>query len=171
MLYKNIENIINAISEITGYLSAVAIFCASLLLTYEVVFRYVFNTPTIWEIEASVFLLLFSAFVGVSFVLKNDACINIDIIKSKLSVKTQMLLDTVTSIVAFLFCVAMTYKAWPMWWESYDLGWKSESLWAPPLWIPYFFLPLGFTLLSAQYIVKILQYIRKYKRYNQKLQS
>ena len=34
-------------------------------------------------------------------------------------------------------------------------GDHSESLWGPPLWIPYFFLPLGMTLLFLQYIVYI----------------
>jgi len=168
MLYKKIEKIINTTSDVTGYMGAFAIVCAALILTYEVVFRYLYNAPTIWEIEASVFLLMFSGFIGASFVLKNNAHINIKLITSRLSSKTQMLLDIITSILSFLFCVAMTYRAWPMWWEAYDLGWVSESLWGPPLWIPYLFLPVGFTIISAQYVVHILKSIEKYKLYTEK---
>jgi TRAP-type C4-dicarboxylate transport system permease small subunit len=42
-----------------------------------------------------------------------------------------------------------------MWWEAVVNNEHSESLWGPPLWIPYFFLPLGMTLLFLQYIVYI----------------
>jgi len=40
----------------------------------------------------------------------------------------------------------------------------SESLWGPPLWIPYFFLPLGMTLLFLQYIVYIRDKIVNLKK-------
>lgn len=163
MLYKKIEKIINITSDVTGYLSAATIVIAALILTYEVVFRYLYNAPTIWEIEASVFLLMFSCFIGAAFVLKNNAHINIELITSKLSTKNQMLLNIITSILSFLFCVAMTIRAWPMWWEAYHLGWVSDSLWGPPLWIPYLFLPVGFTIISAQYLVHIWNCIKKYR--------
>jgi TRAP-type C4-dicarboxylate transport system permease small subunit len=42
-----------------------------------------------------------------------------------------------------------------MWWESLVNKEHSESLWGPPLWIPYLFLPLGMTLLFLQYLVYI----------------
>jgi TRAP-type C4-dicarboxylate transport system permease small subunit len=42
-----------------------------------------------------------------------------------------------------------------MWWESVVNKEHSESLWGPPLWIPYLFLPLGMTLLFFQYVIYI----------------
>jgi TRAP-type C4-dicarboxylate transport system permease small subunit len=49
----------------------------------------------------------------------------------------------------------VAYKGWELFWEAYSKGWKSDSLWGPPLAIPYFFLPLGLTLLSLQFIIQI----------------
>jgi TRAP-type C4-dicarboxylate transport system permease small subunit len=143
--------------------SGIAIVCAALILTYEVMARYLWNAPTIWEIEASVYLLMFSCFMGAAFVLKNNAHIRIELVTSKLSRNSQLLLYIITSILSLLFCVCMAYRAWPMWWEAYSAGWLSESLWGPPLWIPYLFLPVGFTLISAQYIVDICNRVTKYK--------
>jgi TRAP-type C4-dicarboxylate transport system permease small subunit len=51
-----------------------------------------------------------------------------------------------------------------MWWESVVGNEHSESLWGPPLWIPYFFLPLGMTLLFLQYIVYIRDKIVNLKK-------
>jgi len=33
------------------------------------------------------------------------------------------------------------------------------SLWGPPIWIPYFFIPFGMSLLFFQYIVHIIRKI------------
>ena len=35
-------------------------------------------------------------------------------------------------------------------------GWRTETVWAPPLWIPVLPLPVGMTILSLQYIADIL---------------
>jgi TRAP-type C4-dicarboxylate transport system permease small subunit len=51
-----------------------------------------------------------------------------------------------------------------MWWESVVGNEHSESLWGPPLWTPYFFLPLGMTLLFLQYIVYIRDKIVNLKK-------
>jgi TRAP-type C4-dicarboxylate transport system permease small subunit len=47
-----------------------------------------------------------------------------------------------------------------MWWETVVKNEHSESLWGPPLWIPFLFLPLGMTLLFMQYIVFIWRKIK-----------
>ena len=51
-----------------------------------------------------------------------------------------------------------------MWWETVVNNEHSESLWGPPLWIPYFFLPLGMTLLFLQYILYIRNKITALRR-------
>jgi len=48
-----------------------------------------------------------------------------------------------------------------MWWDAYRLGWRSGTLWNPPLAIPYAFIPLGMILLALQYIVYIAELILK----------
>jgi TRAP-type C4-dicarboxylate transport system permease small subunit len=58
----------------------------------------------------------------------------------------------------------LAWYAWPMWWESVINHEHSESLWGPPLWVPYFFLPLGMTLLFLQYLVYIRDKIVKLRK-------
>jgi TRAP-type C4-dicarboxylate transport system permease small subunit len=58
----------------------------------------------------------------------------------------------------------LAWYAWPMWWEAVVGNHHTESLWGPPLWIPYLFLPLGMTLLFLQYIIYIRDKIVNLKK-------
>lgn len=138
------------------WLSALAILLSSLVLTYEVVMRYFLKIPTIWEVETAIYLGVLATFMGAAYGLKDGAHINIDLLTRTLPPSIQRKLEKGTSVLALLFCIYVAYKGWGLFWEAYIKGWRSDSLWGPPLSIPYFFLPLGLTLLSLQLIVQIL---------------
>jgi len=157
------RRVINRVSDIAGYISSLAVFVAAVIITYEVIFRYLYNRPTVWEIEAAVFMLIFAGFMSAGYGLKSDSHIKIELLTIRLKPRPKAFLTIITDSVSFLFCAALTYKAWPMWWEAWDLGWVSESLWSPPLWVPYLFLPIGCTILSFQYLVRIGQSVQAYR--------
>ena len=137
------------------WLSALAILLSSLVLTYEVIMRYFLKIPTIWEVETAIYLGVLATFMGAAYGLKDGAHINIDLLTRTLPLSIQRKLEKGTSVLALLFCIYVAYKGWGLFWEAYIKGWRSDSLWGPPLSIPYFFLPVGLTLLSLQLIVHI----------------
>ncbi len=96
-----------------------------------------------------------ATFGGAAYGLKNGAHIHIDLLTHLLPARIQARLFLLTSVVALVFCALLALMGWEMWWEATIKGWKSDSLWGPPLWIPYLFLPLGMTLLCLQYLVQI----------------
>lgn len=153
--FHSFFSILERVSEVSGIFCALSILVSAGVLTYEVITRYVLQTPTIWEIEFSVFLLIMATFVGAAFGLKNGAHIHIDLLTHLLPPRIQTRLHLVTSILALIFCALLGLMGWEMWWEAASKGWRSDSLWGPPLWVPYLFLPLGMTLLCLQYLVQI----------------
>jgi TRAP-type C4-dicarboxylate transport system permease small subunit len=68
------------------------------------------------------------------------------------------------AIASCIVCGIIAYYGWPMWWESLIRNDHSESLWGPPLWIPYFFLPLGMSTLFLQYIMYIIKKIKSLRK-------
>jgi len=135
--------------------SSAAILLSALILTYEVLMRYFLKTPTIWEIEASIYLMIMASFLGAAYGLKDGSHINIDLVTRLLPPKFQEKLCLVNSTLSLFFCIFVAWKGWGMWWEAFSKGWRSESVWGFPLAVPYLFLPLGMTLLSLQYIIQI----------------
>lgn len=142
------------------YVSSLAVLLSAFVLTYEVIIRYILKVPSVWEIEFSVYLIIMATYLGAAYGLKDGAHISIDVVVRLLPERVKKTLFLITSLISLAFCIILAWKGWEMWWEATSKGWRSESLWGPPLTIPYFFLPLGMSLLSIQYLILIIGIMR-----------
>jgi len=156
--------LVEGLSSVTGGVAALCIVAAAFVVTEGIVVRKVFGLSAVWQIEASVFLLIFAVFVGAPFVQKNEHHLNVDLVLIHLSPKTREITLIVVSIITCILAAILAWFAWPMWWEAMVGNEHTESLWGPPLWIPYFFLPLGMSLLFLQYIVYIIKKIQSLRK-------
>jgi TRAP-type C4-dicarboxylate transport system permease small subunit len=147
--------LINRLSQISGYLAALSILAATLIIVEQVVVRYVFKIPTIWQVETAVYLLIAATFLGAPYGLKENAHINIDLFIVNMPAATRRKLDSVTSAIAMLFCFFLAYRGAVMWWEAFEGNWRSSSLFSVPLVYPYALIPVGMFLTGLQYIVKM----------------
>lgn len=153
-----LEKILEKIADIAGYISMAAI-------VYEVVARYVFKSATIWEVEAAIIATIFATFVGAVYALKNNAHITMDdIVLPALKPIVKLWLSVITGFLSFAFLAVLSVKSWQMFWEAYSLGWRSETLWSPPLAIPHSFLAIGASIMSLQYIVIITKAIKSLRK-------
>ena len=156
--------VIDGLTYLTGWTAALCLVGAALIVTEAVVVRKILGISTIWQIEASVFLLILVVFAGAPFVQKNEHHLNVDLVIIHLAPRTREITLIIVSIISCLIAAVLAWYAWPMWWETVVGNQHSESLWGPPLWIPYLFLPLGMTLLFLQYIVYIRNKIVNLKK-------
>ncbi len=163
-LGKMLTRAIDGLTYLTGWTAALCLVSAAVIVTEAVVVRKILGASTIWQIEASVFMLIFVVFAGAPFVQKNEHHLNVDLVIIHLAPRTREILLIIVSILSCLIAAILAWYAWPMWWETVVGNQHSESLWGPPLWIPYLFLPLGMTMLFLQYIVFIRDKIVKLKR-------
>jgi TRAP-type C4-dicarboxylate transport system permease small subunit len=162
-ILRVIGRVIDILTNLTGWIAALSLIAAALIVTEAVIVRKLLGISTIWQIEASVFLLMFTVFVGSAFVQKSEHHLNVDLVIIHLSPRTREITLIVVSVISCILAAVVAWYAWPMWWETFAENQHSESLWGPPLWIPYAFLPLGMTLLFLQYIVYIAKKIKGLK--------
>jgi TRAP-type C4-dicarboxylate transport system permease small subunit len=163
-VFQIFVRIIDGLTYITGWAAALCLVAAALIVTEAVIVRKLLGISTIWQIEASVFLLIFTVFAGAPFVQKNEHHLNVDLVIIHLSPRTREITLIVVSIFTCILTAILAWYAWPMWWEAVIHKEHSESLWGPPLWIPYLFLPLGMTLLFLQYIVYVCRKIERLRQ-------
>jgi len=146
---------VDLLSDVAGYFSSAAILLATLVIVQQVVVRYVFQSPTIWQVELAIYLLMAATFIGAAYGLKEDSHINIELVTGLLPPRAKAVLDLCTSFLALLFCLYIAWKGGIMWLEAYHGDWDSSSLWSVKLVYPYAILPIGMGLTAAQYVVKI----------------
>ncbi|MGR0278300.1 TRAP transporter small permease subunit [Marinomonas dokdonensis] len=128
MLLK-IEKIINKIMDMIGYVSSFLLIALTLIISYNVIGRYAFNRSSIaldelsWHIYSSLFLL------GVSYALKTESHVRVDIVFERLSSRTQAIINTIGSLV-FLFplCLITVYYGWQFMIEAYQWGEHPDNL-------------------------------------------
>ncbi len=127
------------------------------LLIVEVIRRYLFNAPTVWANELT--QMLFGAYIVLAggYILASEGHVNVDILYSRLSRKTQAILDIITSVLFFLFCMMMVYYGGSLAWESLSTFEHSQSAWNPPIYPVKLTIPLGACLLLLQGIAKLIR--------------
>jgi TRAP-type C4-dicarboxylate transport system permease small subunit len=153
---KPLIRLTHVLIMVSGYMSALAILAATLIIVEQVWVRYLFNAPTIWQVEIAVYLLIAATFLGAPYGLKQNGHINIDILVVWLPEKVRSRLDVITSFLALLFCLFLGWRGCVMWWEAFEGDWKSSSLLSFPLIYPYALLPLGMILTSLQYVIRLM---------------
>jgi TRAP-type C4-dicarboxylate transport system permease small subunit len=161
--WSRLEAVANVLSKITGLIGAIGLLGAALVTTEAVLVRKIFGWSTIWQIEFSVFLLMFSCFVGAAYGQFGRHHLNIDMVIIHLKPKPREILLAVADAVTCVVCLLVAYYAWPVWWEAVVRNDHSESLWGPPLWIPYLFLPLGMSLVFLQCLVQVYRRVQGLK--------
>lgn len=147
---------LTGVNRLVVGLSMVAVIAACLVLTAGVVMRYFFNTPTDWQDEVSMFLLVGSIFSCGAAVQAQRGHIGIEAVAGLLPAAVNRLRVWLCDVTSLLFCGFFCWKSWTLLHEAWAEGMTTSSTWAPPLWIPYGLMSVGMTLLSLQLLIQVL---------------
>lgn len=138
-------------------------FIVSLITTYEVVMRRLFNAPTTWVFTVSLFVMLWFPLLAASLGMKEGRQIIADFFVSHLSERTGAMLKVVTYIISLVFIVILGYYGLHMCIDAYQLGMTSVHLLRYPLWLLYLAFPTTMTLCCLQIFRLIVTETRQLK--------
>jgi TRAP-type C4-dicarboxylate transport system permease small subunit len=128
----------------------------AIILTYSVVTRYFFKSPTDWQDEASVFLLVGATFFSAAYVQSWRGHVGIEAVASFLPPSANAVRLFLVDLASAVFCGFFSWKSWTLFHEALRDGQTTSSTLAPPLWIPYSMMAAGMTLLTVQLLVQVL---------------
>ena len=136
-------------------LAALALIAACLILSYSVLSRALFHSANYWQDEAAVFLLVGATFMTAAYVQQNRGHIGIEAFVGLLSPLANRIRLWLVDLATLLFCGFFTWKSWTLAHEAYVDSQVSNSMWSPPLAIPYSLMALGMSLLCLQILVQL----------------
>jgi TRAP-type C4-dicarboxylate transport system permease small subunit len=137
-------------------LASIALIAACVVLSDSVLGRALFQSPNYWQDEAAVFLLVGTAFMTSAYVQQQRGHIGIEAFVGLLSPLANRIRLWLVDIASFAFCSFFAWKSWTLTYEAWTDGQVSNSMWSPPLAIPYGLMALGMTLLCVQILLQII---------------
>ena len=149
--------IVNSISQTVGVIAAGLIVVAVLITCQMIFIRYFLNGSTTWHTEAVIYSMVGATLLGLPFVQRLKGHVNVDLVPILLSPIPRKVILILSFSAAIAILAVMTFYSAHLVYLSYTKGWVSETVWAPPLWIPYLSMPVGFGLFALQLLADLLE--------------
>src|SRR6516165_9197388 len=150
------EGMLSFLHGVIILLAAPALIAACVVLSYSVLGRALFAAANYWQDEAAVFLLVGATFMTAGYVQSQRGHIGIEAFVGLLPPLVNRVRLWLVDVASLLFCGFFTWKSWTLAYEAYSDGQVSNSMWSPPLAIPYGLMALGMTLLCLEILLQII---------------
>jgi TRAP-type C4-dicarboxylate transport system permease small subunit len=128
---------------------------------YEVIARYLFNAPTIWANELSIFLCSIVFLAAGVFVMHRDEHLRITILYDLAPPRLRRALDIANLICVLLFCGAIAWFGFPSSWRALKNWELYGTAWNPP--IPAVLKPLVVLAAAIMAVQAIINFVRNFK--------
>jgi len=139
-----------------SFLSALMLIVVSIMLCYEVIARFVFNSPTIWAQDYSVLAQVWFTYLAMGYALRRGDMIRITIVLDTLSPAVRTIANRLSSFIIVILCVMVCVLQLDVLMESIATGRKQPTMLALPLYIVEFPVLLGFFILGLQAMVQTI---------------
>lgn len=106
-LLRSIQRPINVILDVAGVALLVALV---VIITQEVIMRYVFNSPGKWSEELAIALLIWFGYLGITVGYRDNKHLAITVFADRLPPAGQKVIDSFADLVMIVFCSLMAWQ-------------------------------------------------------------
>ena len=155
-------NYYDKIVKYTGYLASALFIAIGFIVSYEVIMRYLFNSPTIWVNEVSRFLQIWATYLALTYSFHKNDFIRITVIYDRLNENGKKILDFISFIFILIFSSFVVYFGWLIAYDSLKVGRTSSTILDVPSFLTELAIPLCFAFLVLRVILEAIKYIRDF---------
>jgi TRAP-type C4-dicarboxylate transport system permease small subunit len=123
----------------------------------DVGLRYLLNRPLSWVTEVSEIALVYITFFGASWVLRHNGHVNVDILVSSLSNRSQALCQIAGHAIGLTVCVILVVYGISATWSAYARGLFKPTTLSAPTWLTLAPIPIGSALLSLRFALEMFR--------------
>jgi TRAP-type mannitol/chloroaromatic compound transport system permease small subunit len=124
---------------------------------YEVMARYIFNSPTNWVHESMFLMFGMQYMLCGAYAYKEDQHVRVDVIYAQFSRRGKAIADIVTSVFFFIFVLTMLWTSTRFAMDAVNVGEHSFTEWGVQYWPVKLTMPIGALLLTLQGISKLIK--------------
>lgn len=153
-----ISRLIDAFSEAIGRIVIWFVLGAVLISAINAIARKAFNVGSNAYLEIQWYLFAAVFMLGVGYVLLKNAHVRIDFISSKLSKRTNAIIDAIGILVFTIpLSIIMIDLGWPLFWRAFESGEMSQNAGGLIRWPVLLLVPLGFAILLMQAVSELIK--------------
>ncbi len=154
-LLHRFETLVDRLAQLAAWL----FFLIGLMITYEVVARYVFNAPTIWAFDLSRLTQIWATWLAAAYLLRSRQLIAVGLLYGRLGPRMERLAAAISLLV--IAAVAASGLIWGLRIvaESIRFGRKTATMLDLPLWATEIAVPVGCLLLLLQVAVELARLV------------
>lgn len=141
------------VGEFVCFWSIIAVF----VYYYEVLGRYIFNSPTNWAHEGMFLMFGMQYVLAAGFTYREDAHVRVDVIYQYFPDRLKGLVDVFTSIFFFIFALALFWTCWIFAGDSINVWEVSFTEWAIQYWPVKTTMVIGALLLILDGFIKLIK--------------
>ena len=150
--------------KISGYLASSLFVIIGFIVSYEVISRYIFNSPTIWVSEISQFLQIWATYLALTYSFHTKDLIRITFIYDRLGENGQKFLDLLSFLFIIFFSSFVVYYGWEIAYDSFKVGRTSSTILDLPSFLTEVAIPLCFGLLVLRVLAETIKYLLHFFR-------
>lgn len=147
--------VVRLLSRLSGMAATVLILAAIVVICQMIFVRKVLGESVIWQTEFVTFALIAATFIGAPYVLLTRGHVNVDLLPLLVGHRVRVGLALMAAILSLGFCLFVLWNSVDWWYDAFQGGYLTSSMWRARLWIPYLSLPVGMGLLALQYVADI----------------
>lgn len=145
------------LNRIATLISEVALFALMMITSYAVVARYVFNSPSIYAVEVSTYVLLIVSWAAVGWVHHESRHVSMEALNMRFKGMGKRISDAISELTILIFCSVLVWSGINVVITSIERNYRSASLLKFPLWIAYSVIPIGGVLLGLIALRRLLR--------------
>lgn len=148
-----IDRINTLVGQYVAYWAVIAVF----VYYYEVLARYVFNSPTNWVHESMFLMFGMQYMLCGAYAYREDQHVRVDVVYSRFSVRGKAIADIITSVFFFIFTLTMFWTGWRFAADAVGNGEHSFTEWGIQYWPVKIAIPVGAALIVLQGLSKLIK--------------
>ncbi len=150
-----LARLITSTSKATAWLAAAAFFVIGLIVTYEVVMRYVFTAPTRWVEEIASLLQIYGVFLACAWLVARREHIRITVVTARLPQTVRLWVARASLIVVAAIAAFAAWSASDLAWSTITRGERTDSTLELPMWLLHAPVVVGLGLAALQALATV----------------
>jgi C4-dicarboxylate transporter DctQ subunit len=162
---RGFRKAVTVIDKINGPMSLIIIFlmlALTAIMDWEVIMRYVFNSPTMFSGEICQMIQVCLAVLGAGYVLKEGGHVNVELVYVTLNHKWRSYVGIFFSMLGFCYCAVIAWLSWYLVKASFSMDELTFDLGAPVWPIKTIFF-VGISIFGLQFLLNSYNYYSSIK--------